>query len=398
METAKSLEGMVEVRITGADLPGTMEAVKQAGICVQSVKMEGDLTIRFLLKRQDYRRLGKLAKRRGDRLTLVRRVGLYWTIKGLWKRPVLLTGVALLSALALYLPSRVLFVRVEGNVNLPDKLILEHAAESGVYFGASRRQVRSEQIKNQLLSSLPQLQWAGVNTDGCVAVLTVRERPASSPEQMESVVSSIAASRDGVILSCTVTRGNGLCAPGQAVKEGQVLISGYTDCGISISATQAEGEIIAATSRELEVIMPAYITRRREITLRNKKFSIIFGKKRINFYKDSGISDSSCVKIISNNQLILPGGLELPVVCVVERIYASSCVTDEVSADSVEPSLRDFAAGYLRGHMIAGSILNAYQNVTQDGAYYRLKGAYACSEMIGVRRIEKMGEKHEKTG
>ena len=63
-------------------------------------------------------------------------------------------------------------------------------------------------------------------------------------------------SRDGFIVSATVTRGNFLCRVGQSVKAGQVLISGYTDCGICIQATRAEGEIYAQTSRDFAAVTP----------------------------------------------------------------------------------------------------------------------------------------------
>lgn len=39
-------------------------------------------------------------------------------------------------------------------------------------------------MKNALLSAIPELQWAGVNTYGCRAVISVRERtlPERKPE------------------------------------------------------------------------------------------------------------------------------------------------------------------------------------------------------------------------
>lgn len=397
MEARRTLSGMVEVRLTSADLAATITAIQNSGITLHQVRLEGELSVLFFLSRHAYPALKKLSNKRGDRLEILHRTGAYWTLKNLLKRPVLLMGAAILLFLSLYLPSRVLFIRVEGNTHVPEKLILEQAEACGIYFGASRRQIRSEKIKNQLLSSLPQLQWVGVNTDGCVAVIMVRERMASSSAQNENEVSSISASRDGVILSCTVTRGSGLCAPGQAVKAGEILISGYTDCGIYIAATQAEGEVMAATSRELEAIMPSQVIRRRELTDCETKISMIIGKKRINFYKDSGISDTSCVKIYVENQWGLPGGFELPIIWVIEKVYQADCTPDSIAMESAQSGLCRFAENYLREHMVAGSILNESQSVLQEESLYRLNGTYACSEMIGVRRIEKVGKQDERS-
>ena len=89
---------------------------------------------------------------------------------------VLIIGLMLLLFFSVWLPSRVLFIEIQGNDTLSAQSILEEAKDCGIIMGASRRFVRSQQVKNTLLDKLPQLQWAGVETIGCVAVITVRER------------------------------------------------------------------------------------------------------------------------------------------------------------------------------------------------------------------------------
>ena len=288
MDIWKSLDGMVEAELTSAEPGAALEAANARGIPLYDVIQVGDLTARFRVRRRDYRTLEALSEKRGETLHLRRRMGAYWTLKRLLARPMLLCGLAVFLAAAIFLPTRIFFVRVEGNVNTPTRLILDAAGESGIRFGASRRAVRSEKMKNALLSALPQLQWAGVNTSGCVATVSVRERTDPEVTEQDSAVSSIVASRDGFIVSATVTRGNFLCRVGQSVKAGQVLISGYTDCGICIQATRAEGEIYAQTSRDFAAVTPVKWTARGEQTAVRRKYSLIIGKKRINLWKDSG--------------------------------------------------------------------------------------------------------------
>ena len=48
-----------------------------------------------------------------------------------------------------------------------------------------------------------------------------------------------------------------LCAPGQAVSKGQVLISGYTDCGLCVLSQRAQGEVMAYTGRSFSALMPS---------------------------------------------------------------------------------------------------------------------------------------------
>ena len=393
----KGLAGMVQVELTSADLGSTLAAVNHAQIRIFNANPQGDLTIRFWVLRSDHRRLLGVAQKRGERLEVVGRKGIYWNVKSLLRRPVLVIGMVLLLLMVLFIPSRIYFVQVEGNVTVPAKLIIAAAEESGIRFGASRRAVRSEKMKNELLSALPQLQWAGVNTYGCVAVISVRERSIPEDTETKEGVCSIVAARDGIILSCTATRGNMLCSAGQAVQSGEVLISGYTDCGLSITATRAEGEIMAQTRRDLTVVTPSERQIRGEIQSQTTKYSLIVGKKRINFYKGSGIWDASCGKMYTEYHLTLPGGFQLPVTLVKEVQTTYELSTAEKEESSATEQLERFAESYLRQIMVAGSITNSDDLIAKENGIYSLAGEYACIEMIGRVQREKIGEYHGKT-
>ena len=203
--------GMIRIEWTSADMAHALGAINAAGIPVESMVSDNDLTATFWISRRHYQKLRDLASKRGEHLQVLSKKGLFWELSPMKKRPVLLFGLALLICLATFLPTRVCFVQVEGNQRIPTRAILEAAAESGVRFGATRRQLHNEQIKNQLLSSIPELQWAGVNTYGCVAVISVRERTQTEEADSTTGVCSLVASRAGIILSCTATRGNLLC-------------------------------------------------------------------------------------------------------------------------------------------------------------------------------------------
>lgn len=391
----KSLAGMVCVQWTGADVAAALEQIGKADIPLFSMQPVDEVTVRFSVYRRDLQRLNKLAGRRGDRVEMVTRVGIYWLFRAILSRPVFLIGMAFLFLLGIYLPGRILFVSVEGNQVVPGRMILEAARENGVCFGASRREIRSEQVKNGLLETVPQLQWAGVNTYGCRAVITVRERFESRNDEQKNSVCHVIASRDGIITSCTVTQGSGVCFVGQAVRRGDVLISGYTDCGITITAQRADGEIFAETQRHLTAVMPSNRQIQSAIGRSNSKYSLIIGKKRINFYKGSGISGGSCDKMYSKYVLTLPGGFTLPVALVKETV--TDCELIEVPVDDGTRPLEDFSAEYLNTQMIAGKVVLKSETVDEMDGIYRLDGIYACIESIGMTQEETIGEFNGKT-
>lgn len=389
----RSLGGMVRVELVSADPARALDEISREGIEIWNAVPEGELKLRFWIRRNNWRKLQKLEARKTNSLKLTGRSGMYWGIKKLLARPVLVGGLALLLLFVCFVPSRICFVEVEGNVTVPRRLILEAAAESGIRFGASRREVRSEKVKNQLLSALPELQWAGVNTSGCLAVISVREHNVSQVPDHSEKVSSIVAAMDGVILSCTATRGDLRCTPGQAVAAGDVLISGFTDCGLTVTATRAEGEILAQTKHNLTMRSLSQCHIRGAVRSSQIKFSLIIGKKRINFYKGSGIWDTTCDKIETRYHLTLPGGFRLPVILVKETTI--SYYLEPSSQDSTQ-QLEQAAENYLKQTMVAGTIVRASTEVVCRDDVTILTGEYACTEMIGNTRQE-IGEYNGKT-
>lgn len=387
------MDGLIEVELTAAEPEKALTAITLSGIELLEVCHDKDLVCSFSILRRDYTKLAALCKRQGQSLKIIRQRGIYYVLSNLRQRKMLLIGLGVLLFGTFFLPSRILFIRVEGNDRIPANRIISVAEDCGIHMGASRRYVRSEKVKNALLDAIPQLQWAGVNTSGCTAVISVRERAVSPALQEQNQVSSIVADRDGYILSCVVTQGTAKIQPGQSVRKGQTLISGYTECGICIQATQAEGEIIAQTSRELNVVAPVSCMKRTVGTGTTGRISLLLGKKRIFFWKGSGISDAGCGRMYRQYDFTLPGGFRLPIALCVDTYRRF----DLVNCESEISSLEAFAPRYLKAQMVAGQIQSGTQAVVRSGDVLLLKGSYVCTESIGKVKPEQIGETNGKT-
>ena len=390
MKQFTSFSGFVAVQLTGADIPALLQRIAKAGIPLFRVRQRDLLAVFVWVRRGDLAKLKEITEKQGAKMAVIQRTGLYWLWRSLIRRPVIIAGITLILLLSWFVPTRVLFISVEGNAAIPTNLILEKAAGCGITFGASRREVRSEKMKNNLLAALPELQWTGINTYGCTAVISVTERTEPEENTKNRGVSSIVADRDGIIYSCTVTSGNPVCVEGQAVRAGETLVSGYTDCGIKIQATRAQAEIYAQTMRQLTVKTPLKYTQKGEIYRVKKKYSLILGKKRINFSKDSGISPTGCDKMYLQYYCILPGGFQIPISIAVEQWYYRK--TDSITAASEMSQLCgvNFAQEYLHNQMLSGKIIGKLESGEQGNAVYTLTGRYICLEMIGRERSEEI--------
>ena len=199
----------------------------------------------------------------------------------------------------------------------------------------------------------------------------------------KSKIGTIVAARDGVIREMTVYNGFPVCNVGQAVQEGQILVSGYEDKDLFRCAGNVDAEIFADTKRDITVQTPGSYSQKTEIIDSEKNYSIIFGKKRINLFKDTGISDACCVKMYKQYYMCLPGGFILPlsVIEYTKEMYRVDAVTvkDEDSCFWI----KNTADQYIKGQMLSGSILNREEELylTPDLCIYDV--TYTCREMIG---------------
>ena len=124
---------------------------------------------------------------------------------------------------------------------------------------------------------------------------------------------------------------------------------------------------------------------------------MIIGKKQINFYNDSGILDTTCVKIYDIKELTLPGGYVLPIKIVTQYITYYDTVPCTLPEDSFE-WMADYTDTYLKSTMVAGQIQNRDLQHQVDEETYQLMGQYDCHEMIGNYNTEEKWSQNGEDG
>ena len=371
MELWWLLRGWVRLRLVSADCPGRLRRIS-GEMKLGELTFPDELTAEFTVSAD---RAKVLLAQYGAELTVVNQGGVPAFGRWLWSWRRLAAVVLLLGILTAVLPKRIWFLRVEGNAAIPARLILEKAEDCGVSFGVKAGAVRSEQVKNKLLYEIPELRWAGVNTSGCTAVITVAERQAEEAAG-EGQPGDLVSAADGVVTELLLHRGTARIKPGDGVTKGQLLISGVTEQGVM---TRASGEVWGMTRREIRVNLPDETVIRRETGGVVRKFSLRIGKKSVNFYDDSGILHGSCVRIRTVNYLTLPGGFRLPAALVTDTYYL--CETQEAPRGETD-WLLDSARRMLRWELRGGSVLR--EQVTQEGKL--LTAVFECREQLGVFR------------
>lgn len=388
----------VIIKITCADPPGLISEVVNHGYTLRDINFWDDITVLIEIAQKDEASLKEFFTEKSVTFFDYERKNVAWGVRKILKRPVILCGFLIFLILTLSLPNRILFICVEGNENVSAESILSYAENGGVHFGSCRKNVRSEKIKNLLLENIPQLQWAGINTRGCVAVISVREGEKTNSPADVTGICSVVASRDGVIQKMTVHSGNPVCAVGQSVRKGQVLVSGYVDCGVLIRAERANAEIYGDTVRDITAKILPERTIRTSLKRNDTKFSVVFGKKRINLFKDTGILDSTCVKMYKQYYVALPGNFVMPFSVIAIDEYHYQTEVSSVAETGDFGWMENVMESYLHKQMLSGMILekSVKSSCTDNIVVYY--GAYACREIIGKLHSEEIYTSDGETG
>lgn len=379
--------GTLQIQVTTADKSRLLSLIAEKGIILRDIQNKDDFSMVFTVKKSDFDVLKQMFLRRGVDYRFVNKNAMVSMTAKIAKRFVLLSGILLLLILTVIIPTRIYFIVVEDTVSIPKSVILDICEQNGLRFGADRSKFRSENIKNIMLQQLPELNWVGITTNGCVATVKVVEALQAKVNQDENTVSSIVAVTDGVVDEITVLQGVALCRPGQAVQKGQVLISGYEDLGIVLKATRAKGEVYGHTVRTLDLLTPSQClmkTPKEEIRV---SYSLQIGKNIIKLSKCSGISPTGCDKLYDVRSWVLPGGFTMPFRLIRETTHDYSCESASISEDAFE-WLYDYADSYILRQMIAGSVLDQSTEIQKQEAVCILNCRYTCREQLGVQRTE----------
>lgn len=185
-------------------------------------------------------------------------------------------------------------IRVDGNSKLSDEEIIEELSACGLSVGDSLRGLDTSILENRVLIASEDIAWISVNLRGNVAHVVVREREAP-PTEERADASNLVAKRGGIIEWMEEIRGEIVVEVGDAVAEGDLLVSGvYGKEDGPLRISRASGRVYARTQRQFEVRIPlAYEKKEYTGEVLSEKY-LIFFKKEVKFFANTGNLPPTC--------------------------------------------------------------------------------------------------------
>ena len=308
----------------------------------------------------------------------------------LFKKRIMLLVFALLTAGLLLASSLFIWdIQVLGCEKLSEGQVLRALADCGVEQGTYRGRVSSDMVRSRIMVELPEIAWMTVNVRGSRATVLILEREEKPEIYEEADAADIVAAKTGVIARMSVLSGKPQVNPGQAVVEGELLVSGTMD---SITAlprqVRAAGSVTAETWTELSAVRPAVESHKTGQTKKIFRFALKFGEKRINLYLSGRNELDECDKIVYEYKIGIEGLFLLPVSIIKEELsfYETEAQPSAAGAE-MEAALRAYLT-----ETVDVEVLSADFSVNDGGELLCVTMHAHCLENIAETREVKQEE------
>ena len=256
LDIIRFAEGYLRIKVKGDGLERFLNLCSKNEISVWNIKRnKKELFVNIKIK--DYKKIRILRRtiKFPPKLKIHKKYGLPFIIKSYEKRKGVAVGI-ILSFLILYFLSGFIWeVKVEGNTNIDSNQVIIACEELGIKKGISKNKIDPYNLKSLLVLKVEGIAWCSFNVEGSVLTVDISEAKDSSKES-DNTPSNLIATHDGVIKNTKIEKGAKMIDLGQAVRKGDLLVSGALNYGEKTEFIKSEGKVIAETERIFKKTVP----------------------------------------------------------------------------------------------------------------------------------------------
>lgn len=204
-----------------------------------------------------FKKIRLCAKKSGMRIKVISKKGLPFIYAGISARNGLFIGVAAMCFLLFFYSRCIWRIDVKGNEKIKSEAVISVLEENSVKLGTMKKDIKNEEIKLKLYEKIPDIAWVNLKIDGSRLLVDLREVTQKPKKEGENYCNIVAA-RDGIIKKIVLYDGQSLLKEGEAVKEGQIVVSGIKTHENAHLNTfhHAKAEVYAETKRRKIIKIP----------------------------------------------------------------------------------------------------------------------------------------------
>lgn len=289
MNLSFSLIGWQSVTCGAAYSAALLALCLRESITIDAFCGEADGTVRFRVSLAAAQKIQKFAAREGIRLTFGPPRGLPPLLWRYRRRAGLFIGFVLIFVMLFFAERFVWDIQITGNTTMTESEVREELRACGFGIGSYIPSVHAATLENRVLLLSDRIAWISVYMDGTIARVQVIEQVDAPPVEDRSRPANLIAREDGQIELIELYRGNCVVTRGQAVKKGDLLVSGlYDSSTVGYRYTRAAGRVLARTERELCVEIPLSYTEKSYETPKYDEICLKFFDYSLKIFKYVG--------------------------------------------------------------------------------------------------------------
>lgn len=380
--------GMLHLAVETVLPEAFFNACVQAGISPRRIcrrtkqGLECDVTI------GEYRRMEPVLQACQGSVQVRKRWGLPFLLRRLRGRWALLAG-AILCLAGIWGSSLFLWdIQVTGNQTIPTETILRQLRQCGVGIGTFSPALQPRYLKHEMLLAMDDLSFFTMNIWGSRAYVEVRER--TEPPELtdeDAPPSNLVANATGIITRILRDEGSLQVSPGQAVLEGELLVSGVMDVGEGgILFVRSAGEIYAETLRLVTARTPETVLTATETGRQAVRWWLIWGEQEIPLFHDGSAPFEYWEKTRETLQLSLGGALPLPVRLIREEYREVTLEERTLSQQEGSRLLEQAVQSTLEQRTNDGKVLEQIDSFSQGQGILQME-SYARMEENIAREV-----------
>ena len=179
---------------------------------------------------RDFHKLRRIVRKTGVRLTISEKIGLPFYLRQHRNRVGLIISAVFYIVFCIVMNRFVWCIDTADSDNFSREQIISVAENAGLHHGVYVSKFDEEKAARGIFKAFDgELSWVKVNIKGSLAVIEYREKTEKLKIEEKGETSNIVADFDGVIVSDETYQGAKNTSRGNAVKRGDVLISGVVE-------------------------------------------------------------------------------------------------------------------------------------------------------------------------
>lgn len=209
-KTVGRVKGYLDVSVCGFFVERFLNLALKEDIKLWNLKRDVDLEIKASVSIFDYKKLVKIAKKTGCKISIVKKVGVPFFIMKYRKRKVFLIFFIMIAVFIYAYGLHVWDVEITGEFTFQIEDIKSELIMENVKVGVLKSALDVPRIKNNIYMRRHDIAWIGISFKGTRAIVEIVEANLKKTDELDNVPCNIICTKDGVVQKMNVLEGTAI--------------------------------------------------------------------------------------------------------------------------------------------------------------------------------------------